>query len=196
MPKRLTLVLGGARSGKSDFAQALAKDAGGSDVLFLATAEALDDEMAARIEMHRHARPPEWTTLQAPRAPGRALRSPAAGRGAGTARDAHVAQVVLLDCVTLWASNVLLADGRDSQESMLSELEDLLDWYRSGSADLIVVSNEVGMGIVPENLLGREFRDLVGMVNKKLAQAADVAYLIVAGLPMELKKPQLSGEQT
>ncbi|MCL4486933.1 MAG: bifunctional adenosylcobinamide kinase/adenosylcobinamide-phosphate guanylyltransferase, partial [Chloroflexi bacterium] len=177
-------ILGGARSGKSDFAQSLAKRAGGSDVLFLATAEALDDEMTARIDKHRQSRPPEWATLPAPRAPGRALRS------------AHVARVVLLDCVTLWVSNVLLADGIDSQESMVAELRELLDWHRDADADLIVVSNEVGMSIVPDNPLGREFRDLVGMVNKRLAQSADAVYLIVAGLPMELKRMHFPGEET
>jgi len=97
------------------------------------------------------------------------------------------ARVVLLDCVTLWVSNVLLGSENASADTMMRELTDLLNWYRNATCELIVVSNEVGMGLVPDNTLGRAFRDLLGEVNKKLAEAADQVFLMVAGLPLEVK---------
>jgi len=174
MGKRLTLILGGARSGKSEFAQALARQRGGDDVLFVATAEALDDEMRARIRDHRAARPAGWRTLQAPR------------RIAGEMLPASE-RVVLVDCMTLWVSNVLLAEENTATEVMLQELGELLEWYRAARCEMIVVSNEVGMGIVPDNALGRAYRDLLGMVNKRIAEVADEVFLLVAGVPMEVK---------
>ena len=175
MGRRLTLILGGARSGKSDFAQSLARVRGGEDVLFVATAQALDDEMAARIENHRRARPASWKTLQVPRGL------------AGALQTATAASVVILDCVTLWVSNVMLADEATAPDAMARELNDLLAWYRESQCELIVVSNEVGMGLVPENPLGRAYRDLLGIMNKLLAAAADEVFFVVAGLPMEIK---------
>ncbi len=175
MGSRLTLILGGARSGKSDFAQALARKRGGSAVLFVATAEARDDEMRARIQQHRAARPLEWSTLQAPRGVARALQSVAPAR------------VVLLDCVTLWVSNVLLAGENAAAKEMARELDELLEWFHAAPREMIVVSNEVGMSIVPDNPLGRAYRDLLGNVNQKLAAAASEVFLLVAGVPMEIK---------
>ncbi len=173
--KRLTLFLGGARSGKSDLAQSLARQRGGDRVLFVASGQPLDDEMKGRIDHHREARPEVWRTIEAPRNIAAALRTVPSEK------------VVLLDCVTLWVSNVLLADEARAVENMTSELEDLLAWHRAGESDLIVVSNEVGMGLVPSTELGRDFRDLLGYVNQRLAAAADDVYLLVAGLPIELK---------
>ncbi|MBI4787769.1 MAG: bifunctional adenosylcobinamide kinase/adenosylcobinamide-phosphate guanylyltransferase [Chloroflexi bacterium] len=187
MGKRLTLILGGARSGKSDFAQALALKRGGGDVLFVATAQALDGEMIARIQNHRAARDAQWQTLEAPRAVARALRA------------APPARLVLLDCVTFWVSNVLLADDRAAdpstavdaspvaEQEMLNEADELIAWYRESEADLIVVSNEVGMGVVPPYELGRAYRDLLGAINRKIAAAADEVFWLVAGLPIEIK---------
>ena len=175
MGKRLTLILGGARSGKSDFAQALALKRGGAEVLFVATAQALDDEMHARIQNHRAARDARWETLQAPRRIANALRS------------APPARIVVLDCATLWVSNVLLAGEGVAIEEMAREVDDLLAWHRASAGELIVVSNEVGMGLVPENALGRAYRDLLGAANRKLAEAADEVFLLVAGLPLEVK---------
>ena len=183
MSDKFTFVLGGARSGKSDFAQSLAKTAGGNDVLFVATAQALDQEMQVRIARHRASRPSEWKTLLTPRSPARALLA------------APAAHVVLLDCVTFWVSNVLLEDETRAEASMLRELEELVEWYRKNGAELILVSNEVGMSVVPDNPLGREYRDLLGMVNKKLARAADTVYLVVAGIPMRIKPAHRFGEQ-
>jgi adenosyl cobinamide kinase/adenosyl cobinamide phosphate guanylyltransferase len=173
--KRLTLILGGARSGKSDFAQALARKRGGDAVLFIATAEARDDEMRVRIAAHRAARPAAWQTLEAPRDLARALES------------AEGACVIVVDCMTLWASNVLLAEESNARVEMSREMDELLAWYRAHDTALILVSNEVGMGLVPDNELGRAYRDLLGAVNKQLAEYADEIFLLVAGLPIEIK---------
>ena len=175
MGKRLSLILGGARSGKSTFAEALAQKRGGDDVLFVATAEALDDEMRERISNHRVARPGNWRTLEAPREVARALQSMPSTR------------VTLIDCATLWVSNILLANENVATETMMRELDALLAWYRASSSELMVVSNEVGMGLVPDNALGRAYRDLLGAVNRKLADAADEVFFLVAGLPIEVK---------
>ena len=174
MGKRLALILGGARSGKSTFAEALA-DKRGDDVLFVATAQALDDEMRARIQQHRSARNARWRTLEAPRDVARALSS------------APPARIVLLDCLTLWVSNVLLANQRTAIEEMMREVGELLEWYRAAQCELVVVSNEVGMGLVPDNALGRAYRDLLGAVNRKFGEQADQVFLLVAGLPIEVK---------
>ncbi len=173
--KRLTLILGGARSGKSNFAQALARKRGGDAVLFVATAEARDDEMRTRIAAHRAVRPAAWQTLEAPREIARALESAARAR------------VIVVDCVTLWASNVLLAEESNARQTMSREIDALLAWYRANDAEMILVSNEVGMGLVPDNELGRAYRDLLGAVNKQLAESADEVFLLVAGLPVEIK---------
>ncbi|MCX7840505.1 MAG: bifunctional adenosylcobinamide kinase/adenosylcobinamide-phosphate guanylyltransferase [Anaerolineae bacterium] len=175
MAKCFTLILGGARSGKSDFAQRLARERGGDDVLFVATAEARDDEMRARIAAHRASRPDTWRTLESPREVARALESAARAR------------VVVVDCVTLWVSNVLLADEARAEAEMTRELDELLAWYRAHEITLILVSNEVGLGLVPDNALGRTYRDLLGAVNKKLAEYADEVFFLVAGLPLEIK---------
>jgi len=174
MGKRLTLILGGARSGKNEFAQALARQRGGDDVLFVATAEALDDEMRARIRNHRAARPAGWRMLEAPRDIARAVQSASE-------------RVVLVDCITLWVSNVLLAEENAAAEVMVRELGGLLEWYRTAQCEMIVVSNEVGMGIVPDSALGRAYRDLLGLVNKRIAEVADEVFLLVAGVPVEIK---------
>ncbi len=175
MGKRFTLVTGGARSGKSAFALKLAQQKGGGNALFIATAEALDDEMQTRIAAHRAARPSTWATIETPEHIARALRS------------APAAPAVLLDCATLWTSNVLLAHGPTAAAEMNRQLDELLEWYRAGDSELIVVSNEVGMGLVPSNEMGRTFRDLLGSVNCRLAATADDVYLLIAGLAMEVK---------
>jgi adenosylcobinamide kinase / adenosylcobinamide-phosphate guanylyltransferase len=171
--RKLILILGGARSGKSAFAQRLAA-AHDDEVLFVATAEAGDAEMAARIASHRTERPGHWRTIEAPRQVASAL--------AGT----PPARVVVLDCVTLWVTNLLL-DKSESWESARRELDALLEWYRAQPVQLIVVSNEVGLGLVPADATSRAFRDWLGWFNQRLAAEADAVYLMVAGLPMELK---------
>jgi len=174
----LTLVLGGARSGKSRHAQSLAAAAGGP-VLVVATAAPVspdeDPEMAARIARHRADRPSHWKTLEAP------LDVVAAVRSAET--------VVLVDCVTIWISNLLYehrALERPSREKkILGEIEALAAVLRKSEA--IAVSNQVGEGIVPETPLAREFRDLQGQANQILAREASRVVLLVAGIPLTLK---------
>ncbi len=170
--QQLSLVLGGARSGKSRFAQQLAESRGG-DVLFVATAAPGDDDMAARIARHRAERPAHWRTLEAQHGLALALVS------------APPASTVVLDCATLWVSNLLLADA--SWEAAAAELDALLEWYRAHSVELIVVSNEVGLGIVPGDALSRAFREWLGWFNQRLAAEAGAVYLMVAGLAIEVK---------
>lgn len=187
MDKKLVLILGGARSGKSAYAERLAAEwAGETDnVLYVATAEALDEEMAQRIARHRAARPAAWRTLEEPRDLGAAI---AALRGG--------AAVVLVDCVTLWLSNLLLGPRHDeirtpgaeaAQEAARVAVERLLAAHQEGDARTILVSNEVGMGLVPPYPVGRLYRDLLGLVNMWLAAAADEVILMVAGLPLRVK---------
>jgi adenosylcobinamide kinase / adenosylcobinamide-phosphate guanylyltransferase len=178
--KELILILGGARSGKSAYAERLATERGGP-VLFVATATAGDEEMAQRIAAHRAARPAEWRTLEAPS--GVAARVAAAGERAG---------MVLLDCLTLLVSNLLLAHEAEGEEVVAravdAEIDALVDRIAEDAATWIVVSNEVGMGLVPPYPLGRAYRDLLGRVNARVAARADRAYLLVAGLPLDLKR--------
>lgn len=180
--KQLILILGGARSGKSDYAQQLAERIGGQ-VVYAATAAAGDDEMAARIARHRAARPAGWRTVETTTSVGAALLAQAAG-----------ADVVLLDCLTLLVSNLLLVDSNGDnvdqkavQTRVNAELEALWTTYQTLSATFIVVSNEVGLGLVPPYPLGRVYRDVLGRANQWLAARADVVYLLVAGLPMVVK---------
>lgn len=173
--RRLTLILGGVRSGKSAFAQRLALECG-AEVLFVATAETGDAEMAARIARHREERPGAWRTIEEPRAVARSLAA------------AAPPAVVLLDCVTLWVTNLLLAEG-STFESALAELEALLAWYHEQAVELIVVSNEVGLGIVPADQVSRTYTDWLGRFNQRLAAEADAVYFMIAGIPVELKRP-------
>ncbi|MCL6431076.1 MAG: bifunctional adenosylcobinamide kinase/adenosylcobinamide-phosphate guanylyltransferase [Anaerolineae bacterium] len=181
MTKRLILVLGGARSGKSRLAEDLAMRLG-ERVLYVATAEAWDAEMAGRIAHHRRRRPEGWRTLEAPRDIGRAL-----GEGAADA------DVVLLDCLTLLLSNLMLDLGEDPDEEaaaarLNSEVDSVLAAYELGRWSLIVVSNEVGWGLVPPYPLGRVYRDVLGRAHQRLAARADQVYLVVAGIPLDLKR--------
>lgn len=165
----LALVLGGARSGKSRFAEGLVTARPGP-WLYIATAQALDAEMGARIAKHRARRAPGWETAEAP------LELAAALAAAPPARP------VLVDCLTLWLSNALLA-GRDVEaESRL-----LADTLARPRGPWVVVANEVGLGIVPDNALARRFRDAAGWLNQRVAAAADCVVLTVAGLPVEVK---------
>jgi adenosylcobinamide kinase/adenosylcobinamide-phosphate guanylyltransferase len=181
--KQLILILGGARSGKSTHAEKLALELGGPHVLYVATAQAFDDEMRVRIAAHRAGRPAGWRTLEAPTLVGGALH-----QAIGTA------QVILLDCMTLLASNAILHLGDDPagpvvEDAINREVSALLTAYRAGEATWIVVSNEVGMGLVPPNPLGRLYRDALGRANQRLADAADRVLLMVAGLPLVAKAP-------
>ena len=166
----LTLVLGGARSGKSRHAEGLVT-AGPAPWLYVATAQAFDEEMQSRIEEHRARRAQGWLTLEAPVE----LAALVAREGVGGAS-------ILVDCATLWLSNMLLA-GREVD----AEVNGLLAALAGAAARIVVVSNEVGQGIVPDNALARAFRDHQGRLNQRLAAQAGRVILTVAGLPLTLK---------
>lgn len=168
-----TLVLGGARSGKSAFAQtaaeARATETGGRLVM-IATAQAFDAEMAERIHRHRVDRGAAWTTLEAP------IDLAAALEGLGAS------DVVVVDCLTLWLSNLMLAEM-----DMAAAASTLLAAASEFEGSLWLVSNEVGFGIVPDNALARRFRDEAGRLHQALAQAAEAVTLVMAGLPLRMK---------
>ena len=167
-PGSLTLITGGARGGKSAQAEILVRAIGGQ-VVYVATAEAGDDEMRARIVAHKAARPASWRTIEEPLHPSWRL-------------PADEASTVLLDCLTLLVSNLLLAG-----EPIRQEIEALLAWQRVSAATLVVVSNEVGWGIVPDNPLARRYQDELGWANQQVAAAADRVILMVAGIPVHIK---------
>ena len=165
-----TLILGGARSGKSRHAEVLASAIEGSRI-YIATARPGDAEMAARIAAHRERRGEEWTTME------EALHLPEA-----IAQASHRDNIILVDCLTLWLSNLLLAE-RDCDTAITN----LIDVLEDRPGHVIMVSNEVGLGIVPENELARRFRDIAGMANQRVAEICDEVVLVTAGLPLVLK---------
>jgi adenosylcobinamide kinase/adenosylcobinamide-phosphate guanylyltransferase len=182
----LTLILGGARSGKSDLAERLAA-ASGRDVLFVATMERGDAEVGARIDTHRAARPAAWRTVEEPLDVLATLREHARPGG-----------FVLLDCMTLWVSNMLIARLGDAEDARPAAVRDAIDatadearrfaaWARGYDGAVAAVSNEAGMGLVPPYPLGRAFRDALGTANRIVAREAERVYFLVAGLALELK---------
>lgn len=184
--RKCILILGGARSGKSRFAQELAQQLG-KRVLFVATGEPLDEEMEARVKEHKLSRPQNWRTLEASVNVSERIRE-----------QIHDADVVIIDCLTLLVSNVLTRGDKESLESdqvdyaamsdrVVAEMEGLVRCINNTNATFIVVSNEVGMGLVPPYRLGRDYRDLLGKANQLLAQQADDVYFMVAGIPWQLK---------
>lgn len=188
-PPKLVLVLGGARSGKSAFAERLAASSG-RRVAFIATATAGDDEMRERIARHRASRPQDWLTIEEPLQLAEAVR-----------RAAALADVLLLDCITLWLANWMAQPGNVELEgasvldgvntgAILSDVEELLSTVATlgPGKTLILVSNEVGLGIVPAYPLGRIYRDTLGRVNQQLAEVSDRVYLMVAGLAVDIKR--------
>jgi len=195
IPPQLILILGGARSGKSAFAERLAASSGRT-VTYIATATAGDDEMRTRIAHHRASRPREWHTIEEPL------------DLAGAVRQAYrFADVLLLDCVTLWLGNMLSQEPGQREnddksieelritsnlfdEACLKQVEALLAVVQSAEPNktLIVVTNEVGLGVVPAYPLGRVYRDTLGYVNQRLAQAADRVYLMMAGMAVDIKR--------
>lgn len=180
----VTLVTGGARAGKSHWAEAEARRLGGDGVLYVATARADDQEMARRIARHRRERPAGWSTVEAPVGPHKALAD---------AGD----RVVLLDCVTLLVSNLLLdAAGADPEEGgeeealarVESGIDRLIEALEARAAPTIVVTNEVGLGIVPATPLGRWYRDALGTANRRLASTASRVVLVVSGIPVVIRE--------
>jgi adenosylcobinamide kinase/adenosylcobinamide-phosphate guanylyltransferase len=187
MPKQLTLILGGARSGKSLHAEQLAAQRG-TRVAYVATAQAWDEEMRLRIAHHQAQRPAHWQTLEQPVEVGAAIA--AAERTAVMATGTW--EVVLIDCLTLLANNVILAlpepvETLAAEAALRAETDALLAAYHASRASWIIVSNEVGLGIVPAYPLGRVYRDALGRANQQLAAVADEVLFMVAGLPMRVK---------
>ncbi len=166
----LMFVTGGARSGKSAFAEALASGAGAA-VTYVATGEALDPEMTRRIAHHRQRRPAEWSTVE----------EPLHLAGALTAIEG----TALVDCVSLWVSNQLMV--RRTDEEVLAATDAFVAAATLHRGRVIVVTNEVGSGIVPDNELARRYRDVLGWVNQRIAHAASDAWLLASGLPLRLK---------
>lgn len=181
MPK-LTFILGGARGGKSTYAEQLAKQHPGK-VLYIATAQALDSEMENRIEKHKRQRPDTWQSLEIPLDVGRQV-------------TAHLPEegLVLLDCLTMLTANVVLESCGDidnpeekpASEAVMKEIDQLLITVKNSACDWIIVSNEVGMGVVPPYPTGRLYRDLLGWANRKVATVADEVFLLVAGMVLPI----------
>ena len=166
----LVLVLGGARSGKSRLAEAMVSESG-LEAHYIATAEALDGEMTERIAHHRASRPAHWTTHEAPL------------DLAGTLQAIDQSgRVVLVDCLTLWLTNLMMAE-RDIPAAFAA----LAETCKGISARVIFVSNEVGLGIVPDNRMSRDFRDDAGRLNQLIAALCDEVYFVAAGLPLKMK---------
>jgi adenosylcobinamide kinase/adenosylcobinamide-phosphate guanylyltransferase len=176
----ITLILGGARSGKSSYAQKLAEDSGKS-VTFLATAQAFDEEMSARIQKHRAERTADWTTLEIP-------------MGLASHVNQIQSQVVILDCITLLISNLMMQFVRDDlvndipfMQSVQNEMDALIAAIRKSNGHWIIVSNEVGLGLVPPYQMGRVYRDAIGGANQRLAREAEKVIFMAAGIPMVIK---------
>jgi adenosylcobinamide kinase/adenosylcobinamide-phosphate guanylyltransferase len=186
---KLILVTGGARSGKSTYAEQTAKEYG-ENVLYIATSKPIDDEMKQRIAKHRAQRPAVWETLEAYRDLDKTL-----------ANIIHKKDAVLLDCITIMITNLMLDEcydwdclSRDQvqkiEQQIQIEIEKLISISRSSEAPFILVTNEVGMGVVPPSAIGRDFRDIAGRMNQILARAADEVYFCVSGIPMKVKGGQ------
>jgi adenosylcobinamide kinase/adenosylcobinamide-phosphate guanylyltransferase len=189
---KLTLILGGARSGKSTFAEQRAKELGGESVLYVATSETKDEEMQQRVAKHRADRPSGWGTVEASRNVAQSVRQERSGE-----------KVILLDCMTFLVANHLMdaaapeddpfdapsSDPFDAQieADVVAEVEALVAYVQDADIEMLVVSNEVGLGVVPPYELGRAYRDILGRANQILARHADEVQLLVAGIPMQVK---------
>jgi len=173
MDKRLIFVTGGCRSGKSQFALDYA-NRHFQRKLYLATCEALDEEMVKRIEHHKLRRGSDWQTVEEPIKIAEAIK-----------QHENDVEVILLDCLTLWLSNLLMRKKDDRE--IMNELSRLVDTVSQGQTSFVFVSNEVGMGLVPTEPLGRRFRDLSGMTNQKIAEVAQTVVFMVSGIPIFLK---------
>jgi adenosylcobinamide kinase/adenosylcobinamide-phosphate guanylyltransferase len=182
--RKKILILGGSRSGKSRYAQEIALKLP-QPALFVATAEAGDEEMKQRIEEHRKARPSTWQTLEVATHIGQQIK-----------QRADRAQTIIIDCITLLVSNILTRHGHPAgdlidapliEQEVMAEINELIEYMNQVIANFIIVSNEVGLGLVPPNSMGRLYRDLLGKVNQILAQQCNEVYLMVAGLPFPIK---------
>lgn len=171
---KITFVIGGARSGKSRYAVESIEKNGAANAAFIATCQALDEEMARRIALHRSSRPSHWETFDEPRSVAALVEK------IGGSFD-HI----LIDCLTLLVTNLML--GGAGEGGVEREIDALVAALRKSRGASVIVSNEVGLGIVPENALARDFRDIAGRVNQQVAQKADEVYFMVAGIPWRIK---------
>ncbi|ADJ26016.1 Adenosylcobinamide-phosphate guanylyltransferase [Dehalogenimonas lykanthroporepellens BL-DC-9] len=181
---RKILLIGGARSGKSNYAEELAKECGG-EVLFVATAEAGDEEMRKRIAAHQKSRPDDWRTLEAPTNVGKAI-----------AEDINSKDTIIFDCVTLLVTNILcrhMSSASDCineelfEAEVKKEIDGLIGLMEVNDTSYILVTNEVGEGIIPIGAATRAYRDALGRANQQLAKACSEVYLMVAGIPLKIK---------
>jgi len=173
---RMTFVLGGARSGKSRFAVEFFDRS--KRIAYIATAVASDDEMKARIQEHKEMRPARWTTIESP-----------ADVASAVEKVAGKCEGVIIDCLTLLVSNLLLDEENpaNKQGYIMGEVEKLCKVCKAAPVDVVIVSNEVGEGVVPDTKLGRDFRDIHGIVNQYVARECDEVYFLIAGIPQRLK---------
>lgn len=173
MDKGLVFIVGGARSGKSAHALSLAQGCPALKKVYIATAQALDAEMASRIEAHRLERSDVWDTVEEPI------------EVAGTVGSLGAGHVILVDCLTLWLSNLLQKELPD--DGIREKIDSLVEACKSSPSTVIAVSNEVGLGLVPDNALARRFRDLSGWMNQRAAASAKEAWFVASGIPLRLK---------
>jgi len=185
MSGKIILITGGARSGKSAFAEQYAARQG-KKVAYIATAQIYDSEMELRVELHRKRRPENWQTFEAPYDADKIISA-----------IPGLDHVILFDCLTLYTSNLLLDSNhpQDKYSYIMDKIDQLLASAHTSQASLVFVTNEVGMGIVPDNSLARQYRDIAGMVNQKVAACADEVYLVVSGLAVELKSIAVNGKR-
>lgn len=181
------LITGGARSGKSSYAEKLARELG-SNILYIATSIPFDEEMKNRVKKHRESRPSGWDTYEGYRSLGQVILE-----------KCREYDGILIDCITVMITNLLLEypgidnanpgfeDFEEAEEAIRKEVEELMEGIRKSEANVIMVTNELGSGIVPENLLGRAFRDIAGRMNQYIAAQCDEVFLTVCGLPLKLK---------
>lgn len=178
---KCVLVTGGARSGKSEFAEKYV-EAASKKVIYIATAQVYDEEMRRRVAIHQERRPVNWQTVEAPVAADLAMR-----------KAVQEADAVLFDCLSLYLTNLMFAEDApqevgERQKYVLNKMEKLLDAASQGRATVVFVTNEVGLSIVPENALAREYRDLAGLINQQFAARMQEVYLVVCGMGIEIKK--------
>lgn len=183
---KITFVTGGARSGKSSFAEKMAANLG--DTIYIATAQVLDEEMSYRIKLHKQRRPASWKTFEETKYISKVLED------IKTDKSLANFKCVLIDCLALLVSNWLLQEDIDNvdtwehlRSSLLEEIDFVLDNAKNIRQDVIIVSNEVGLGVVPEYPLGRFYRDLLGEVNQKVVKGSDNVYFMVSGIPVKIK---------
>ena len=170
MTAERTFVLGGARSGKSKFAEGLVLESGLKPV-YIATGRALDDDMVSRIEVHKERRSTIWETVEEPLALVDAL-----------VQSSYPGRMILVDCLTLWITNLMMADA-----NVIHECAGLVSFLEEVEVPVVIVSNETGLGVMPTNKMAREFNDIAGSVHQEIASVCDHAFLVTAGLPLKLK---------